>query len=104
AGKGPKQAAYSESGSSVDQGAFKTAQLRNVGLTAPYFHNGGKDSLDDVIDFYEGGADFGGSASQVHALVLLPDQRQALIDFLANGLTDCRVAQARAPFDHPSIE
>jgi hypothetical protein len=27
----------------------------------------------------------------------------ALVDFLANALTDCRVEQQRAPFDHPAL-
>ncbi|NDE14399.1 hypothetical protein EBZ80_05650 [bacterium] len=34
-------------------GAFKTPTLRNVALTAPYFHDGRASSLDDVIDHYD---------------------------------------------------
>ena len=48
---------FSQSRSAVDMGAFKTPALRNVGLTAPYFHNGGKATLGDVIDFYARGGD-----------------------------------------------
>ena len=103
AGAGPLGASFSVSHAAADRGAFKTAQLRDVGLTAPYFHNGSKATLDDVIDFYEQAGDFDNSASQLHALILVPADRQALIDFLQNGLTDCRVAMARAPFDHPEI-
>jgi len=33
-------------------GAFKIPMLRNVELTAPYFHNGGAKSLEEVVDFY----------------------------------------------------
>ena len=33
-------------------GAFKIPMLRNVELTAPYFHNGGTKSLSEVVDFY----------------------------------------------------
>jgi hypothetical protein len=29
--------------------------------------------------------------------------KAALVDFLTNGLTDCRVEMERAPFDHPSL-
>lgn len=32
--------------------------LRNVELTAPYFHHGGEATLDDVIDFYFRGGNF----------------------------------------------
>jgi len=33
-------------------GAFKVPTLRNIELTAPYFHNGRFASLRDVVDFY----------------------------------------------------
>jgi len=38
-----------------DIGAFKTPQLRNVALTAPYMHDGSEASLEDVIAFYDRG-------------------------------------------------
>lgn len=39
-------------------GAFKIPSLRNVELTAPYFHNGGAATLSEVMDFYFRGGDF----------------------------------------------
>ena len=36
-------------------GAFKTPQLRNVALTAPYMHDGSEATLRDVIEFYDRG-------------------------------------------------
>ena len=36
-------------------GAFKVPSLRNVGLTPPYFHNGGESNLRDVLHFYSRG-------------------------------------------------
>jgi len=36
-------------------GAFKTPTLRNIGLTAPYMHNGGFKDLREVIRFYNRG-------------------------------------------------
>jgi cytochrome c peroxidase len=36
-------------------GAFKTPQLRNVALTAPYMHDGSEPTLRAVIDFYDRG-------------------------------------------------
>lgn len=41
----------------VDRGAFKTPSLRNVALSAPYFHNGSVKTLEDVVHFYNVGAD-----------------------------------------------
>jgi cytochrome c peroxidase len=34
------------------RGSFKTPGLRNVALTAPYFHNGGQATLHQVVEFY----------------------------------------------------
>ena len=38
-------------------GSFKAPILRNVGLTPPYFHNGGQATLKDVVRFYNRGGD-----------------------------------------------
>jgi cytochrome c peroxidase len=35
--------------------AFKTPTVRNVGLTAPYMHNGVFRTLEEVVDFYDAG-------------------------------------------------
>ncbi|MFI3184671.1 MAG: cytochrome c peroxidase [Methylococcaceae bacterium] len=35
--------------------SYKTPSLRNVGLTAPYMHNGSLAQLRDVVDFYNNG-------------------------------------------------
>lgn len=43
-------------------GAFKVPTLRNVGLTAPYFHNGGYATLRSVIQFYARGGNRRGKA------------------------------------------
>jgi cytochrome c peroxidase len=40
-----------------DIGAFKTEQLRNVGLTAPYMHDGSLKTLWDVMDHYNKGGE-----------------------------------------------
>ena len=105
AGTGPNGASFSVSGSVFDRGAFKTSGLRNVGLTAPYFHNGGKATLHDVVDFYARGGDFANpeKAKRITGFTISADETDALVDFLANGLTDCRVKRDAAPFDHPQL-
>lgn len=82
----------------VADGAFKTPGLRNVELTAPYFHNGGQLNLEQVVDFYSRGGDFGG----LPVLNLTPGQKQDLVAFL-KSFTDERVRFQRAPFDHPQL-
>ncbi len=42
-------------GEQKDMGAFKTPQLRNVALTAPYMHDGSEATLRDVIEYYDRG-------------------------------------------------
>ena len=39
----------------VDMGRFRTPSLRNVAVSAPYFHDGSAATLDDVIDHYAAG-------------------------------------------------
>ncbi|WP_414690179.1 cytochrome-c peroxidase [Nostoc sp.] len=82
----------------IADGAFKAPGLRNVELTAPYFHNGGQATLEQVIDFYNRGGDFGA----LPALNLSSAEKQQLVAFL-KGLTDDRVRLEKAPFDHPQL-
>ena len=82
----------------VADGAFKAPGLRNVELTAPYFHNGGQATLEQLVDFYNRGGDFG----LLPPLNLSPEEKQELVAFL-KGLTDERVRYDRAPFDHPQL-
>jgi cytochrome c peroxidase len=41
----------------ADIGTFKTEQLRNIGITAPYMHDGSFDTLWDVMDHYNKGGE-----------------------------------------------
>jgi cytochrome c peroxidase len=90
-------------------GAFKIPSLRNVALTAPYFHNGDARTLREVVELYSRG----GNVAPVKATdgtVIEPlgvpsltnDEIDALVAFL-ESLTDERVLYRRAPFDHPQL-
>ena len=90
-------------------GAFKVPSLRNVALTAPYFHNGDARTLREVMEFYSRG----GNVAPITALDgnpieplgmpgLTSDEIDALIAFM-EALTDERVRYRRAPFDHPQL-
>ncbi|MGH2819260.1 MAG: cytochrome-c peroxidase, partial [Actinomycetota bacterium] len=94
-------------GRTAVDGAFKTPQLRNVALSAPYFHNGGALTLNQVVSFYNRGGDFPETNiadldADIQPLSLSRRQRQALVAFL-KALTDDRVRFRSAPFDHPQI-
>ena len=85
-------------------GAFKVPSLRNIGLTAPYFHNGGQATLEHVVAFYNRGGDFQNPEKDpdVEPLGLSPQEQAALIAFL-KSFTDLRVSCSKAPFDHPEL-
>lgn len=100
-------------------GAFKTPTLRNVALTGPYFHNGSRSTLEQVVEFYNRGGDRRGSdASNTSGFGINPSNLDAdvrplgltaaesadLVAFLRDALLDPRVTWERAPFDHPSLE
>jgi cytochrome c peroxidase len=88
-------------------GTFKVPGLRNVEFSGPYFHNGGKSTLAQVVDFYDNGGDFDRTTNPTKApaivpLHLTPDQQKSLVAFLL-ALTDDRVRMQQAPFDHPQL-
>lgn len=75
--------------------SFKTTTVRNVALTAPYFHNGAYKTLDEVLDFYnKGGAAGVGLSQEVPNQTLSPDAlglaKSEIEDLKAfiNALTD----------------
>ncbi|MBD2774024.1 cytochrome c peroxidase [Iningainema tapete] len=81
---------------------FKIPSLRNIALTAPYMHNGGMATLEQVVDFYNRGrGDDGGRTAA--PLGLSNAQKADLVTFLRTGLTDERVLYEKAPFDHPQL-
>ncbi len=109
-------------------GTFKMPTLRNVGLTPPYFHNGGQGTLAQVVQFYSRGGDSRSvdngdttgsgpigedplatpaSGSNLHPEIfnrnLTPQQQSDLVAFL-KSLTDDRVRCHAAPFDHPELK
>ena len=92
----------------VTDGTFKVPSLRNLELTAPYFHNGGQRTIRQVVEFYNRGGDFREHNVQnidfeIGKLNLTDGQVDDLVAFLGRPLTDPRVAQQRAPFDHPQL-
>ncbi|HSC70775.1 MAG TPA: cytochrome c peroxidase, partial [Candidatus Methylomirabilis sp.] len=100
---GPGSVSFQEINNVFNRGAFKTPHLRNLKLTAPYFHTGSKSTLADVVDFYNRGGDFANPelANRIQPLSLDAQDQADLVDFLENALLDCRVEREQAPFDHP---
>lgn len=79
-----------------DVGAFRTPSLRNVALTAPYFHDGSQPTLSAVVDFYNRG---GGPRRErldrnIRRLELSETERRELVAFLCS-LTSTEYADER---------
>ena len=94
------------SGAASDDGRFKTVSLRNVGLTAPYMHDGRFATLRDVVDFYSDGIQphpylderlsvngFGVPGQEPYQLNLTEEEREALVAFM-HTFTDTVMVQA----------
>jgi len=91
------------------EGAFKIPTLRNVALTAPYFHNGDVHTLREAVAFYSRGGNVapvserdGTAIEPLGVPNLTSDEVDAIVAFLET-LTDERVVYQKAPFDHPQL-
>jgi cytochrome c peroxidase len=82
-----------------DIGSFKTEQLRNVGLTAPYMHDGSLHTLWDVMDHYNKGGETNAYLDGgIEPLNLSENEINDVVAFLF-ALTDKRfTAQNEAAF------
>jgi cytochrome c peroxidase len=82
-----------------DIGSFKTEQLRNVGLTAPYMHDGSLHTLWDVVDHYNKGGETNAYLDGgIEPLNLSENEINDVVAFLF-ALTDKRfTAQNEAAF------
>jgi cytochrome c peroxidase len=66
-----------------DIGAYRTPSLRNIALTAPYFHDGSAKTLADVISFYnQGGRQNINREWDLEALALAEEEQRDLVAFL----------------------
>jgi cytochrome c peroxidase len=80
------------------RGAFKTPGLRDVAQTAPYFHDGSADTLEQVVEHYvEGGAVKTNLSPPMKPLSLSAEEKAALAAFLRALTTP------HAVFDYPVL-
>ena len=90
-------------GDPADDGKFKMPSLRNVELRAPFFHNGGKSTLEEVVEFYDVGGEFhAGQDPDIQPLNLTQAEKDALVAYLKT-FTDPRVRDGLPPFDRPTL-
>ena len=74
---------FVKTGNILDIGAFRTPSLRNVELTAPYFHDGSAATLEEVLRFYvKGGKKNPNRDWQLDPVELTNDEQRDIISFL----------------------
>lgn len=84
--------------------AFKTPSLRNIALTAPYFHDGSATTLAEVIAFYNRGGEASFQSTHLSELALSAEDQHALVAFL-EALTDPIVVEPPTlPPDEPPVQ
>ncbi len=88
---------YAFTKNKADLGKFKTPGLRNVGVTAPYMHNGQFKTLEEVVNYYNNPSDFIKNAINIDVdlqkpLGLTDVEKADLVAFLKT-LTDKKYVQ-----------
>ncbi|HEY0730346.1 MAG TPA: cytochrome c peroxidase [Pyrinomonadaceae bacterium] len=83
-----------------DTGAFKTPTLRDIAKSAPYFHDGSAQTLEEAVDIMLAG----GKPNQyldtknLQPHKLLPEQREDLLNFLRSlTVDDCNLTKPPLP-------
>lgn len=109
--------------SSSDFGRFKTPSLRNAGLKKSLMHVGWITDIQDSVDFYNAETNDTGHRQFTENQTGIPtanggtvdydtlsmfgasaEQQAIIVDFMANALTDPRVANETFPFDRPTLK
>lgn len=96
----PNRGVFEVTGKPEHMGQFRAPTLRNIAVTAPYFHDGSAATLSDVLDHYAAGGrtipngPFAGNGSKsplkedlVRGFTLTPEERVDVLGFL-ESLTD----------------
>jgi len=74
---------FEHTGEDAHRGQFKTPTLRNVGITAPYMHDGSIKTLREVVEFYnEGGTHNPHLDQKMKPLDLTEQEIDDLVEFL----------------------
>jgi len=84
-----------------DWGAFKTPTLREIEHTAPYMHDGGLKTLDEVVEYYNKGGNPNRNLDQnIKKLNLTEGEKKDLVEFL-KALSGEGWKQIQAPEQFP---
>jgi len=84
----PDEGRYAITKDTADLGAFKTPTIRDVGLRAPYMHNGSEKTLEDVVELYNKGgrAKNCNLSPLIVPLGLSKREKKALVKFMKTAM------------------
>jgi len=82
-----------------DTGAFKTPTLRDIANSAPYFHDGSAQTLEEALDIMLAGGKPNEHLDKknLEAHKVLPEQREDLLNFLKSLSVDCTLKKPALP-------
>lgn len=85
----------------ADTGAFKTPTLRDVGRSAPYFHDGSAKTLEEAVDIMTSGGKPNPhlDTKNLQDAKLTNEQKADLIAFLKSLNVDCKLTAPKLPAD-----
>lgn len=79
----PDMGRYAEKPLKLMKGAFKTPTLRDISLTAPYFHDGSAASLEDAVEHYaQGGVVKTNLSPNLKQITLSAQEKSDLVAFM----------------------
>ncbi len=89
ADENPDLGRYAERPLGLMKGAFKTPTIRDITLTAPYFHDGSAETLDDVVDHYVKSGEVKTNLSpNLKELKLSEKEQKAIVAFMKSLTSD----------------
>lgn len=81
-----------------DRGAFKTPGLREIARTAPYMHDGGMKTLEEVVEHYnKGGVANPQLDEEIFPLQLTAEEKADLVTFMKEGLSSASYPMVAPP-------
>ena len=94
-------------GDSADLGVFKSPQIRNIALTAPYMHNGSHKTLMEMINYYneppKGVANQINRDSALTVNLKLTEQEKKYLEAFMRALTDDSLDKKFSWFKEPPV-
>jgi cytochrome c peroxidase len=91
----PDLGRFEVTGEDADRGAFRTPTLRDIALTAPYFHDGSAETLEEVMEYYNsGGIKNPQLSTHMKPLRLTATEQSDLIEFMKTLTGEISLATA----------